>query len=108
MTEKGVKACYLNISGTSGSTYEVMAGSSDQALSHDSDSDIDEAQENAPIFTEKSVSLAALRDRKYVLVYAHPEAVVSNNQMGKLLRSSVYRKRVGCIAVDEVHMVAEW
>ncbi|KAK6191082.1 hypothetical protein SNE40_002829 [Patella caerulea] len=110
LVKKGVQACYLNIKTSEnnmGKTYEIAAGGviADQG----SDTEESETQGNEKsVFTEKEVRLKALQQGDYKIIYSHPETLVSNSTIVKLLRSTEYKKQIGCVVIDEVHMVAEW
>ena len=55
-----------------------------------------------------NVPLDSIKKGDYYIVYAHPETLVENTGISKLLRSRVFRQKVCCTVIDEVHMVAEW
>ncbi|KAK6186831.1 hypothetical protein SNE40_006099 [Patella caerulea] len=102
LVEKGIKACYLNNTGLAAKTYEIAQGE------EDGDPDDEFKELETPVYTEKSVSLASLKNGDYKLIYAHPETLMSNSVIGRMLRSKIYKEQVGCIAIDEVHLVADW
>jgi len=73
----------------------------------DSDED-DEEDDGSNQQAIVSVNMEDVKDGKFHLIYAHPETLVENRQFGKILRSRAFSHNVGCIVVDEVHMVSEW
>ena len=44
----------------------------------------------------------------FQLIYAHPEALVENKEIMKLLKTTEFQRRVRAIVVDEAHLVVEW
>ncbi|KAH3788608.1 hypothetical protein DPMN_166754 [Dreissena polymorpha] len=54
-----------------------------------------------------SAGIESIKNGHFNIIYLHPETVFVK-EIGKLLRSSVFRGRVCCTVIDEVHMVAEW
>jgi superfamily II DNA helicase RecQ len=55
-----------------------------------------------------SAPMHEVMEGKFSLIYAHPETLVDNANIWKMLRSKVYKDRVCAIVVDEVHMISEW
>ena len=70
------------------------------------DEDEVEGEENSVLTI--SVTMEDMKQGKYRLVYAHPEALLTAPQGRALLRSPFYRNKVSCIAEDEAHMIYEW
>ncbi|XP_033731767.1 Werner syndrome ATP-dependent helicase homolog [Pecten maximus] len=64
--------------------------------------------EDDEVAVATSVKLPEIREGKFCMIYAHPETLVDNKQVGKLLRSPEFRRCVCCTVVDEVHMISEW
>ena len=54
------------------------------------------------------VDIDDIIDGKYRLIYTHPEALLDTQIGMKLLRTKKLRRLVGCIAIDEGHMIQEW
>ena len=46
--------------------------------------------------------------KNFQLIYAHPEALVENKEVMKLLKTTEFQRRVRAIVVDEAHLVVEW
>ena len=46
--------------------------------------------------------------KNFQLIYAHPEALVENKEVMKLLKTTEFQRRVPAIVVDEAHLVVEW
>ena len=51
---------------------------------------------------------AELRDAKYEIVFAHPEAFLSCKKGIELLQSETYQRNVYAIVIDEAHCILEW
>jgi len=43
--------------------------------------------------------------KNFQLIYAHPEALVENKAVMKLLKSTEFQRRVRAVVVDEAHLV---
>jgi superfamily II DNA helicase RecQ len=74
----------------------------------ESDEEVDEAAADTdqPIFS--NVPLESIKEGNYCYLYAHPETLIDNKEIGKMLRGRTMQKLVCAIAIDEVHMVSEW
>ena len=83
LVRNDIKAGHLLLDGTKFKTFEL--GSDDEIIEH-----------NVTELPESNLSL----------LYSHPEPLVSNSKMRKLLSS--LSNRICCIAIDEVHMISEW
>ncbi|XP_069122341.1 probable ATP-dependent DNA helicase RecS [Argopecten irradians] len=83
LASKNIKAGHLLIDGTKFKTFEVG-----------SDGEISEHLHNVTNLAEAG--------------HSHPESLVCNNKVRKLLASKPLCDRICCIAVDEVHMISEW
>ena len=98
---RGIKACALDFSGEEAQTYLTSMSSlnlGDTSSSEDEDTDGQLELVN--------ISMEAILQGKYNLIYAHPEALISTVKGRDLLLK--LRDRVVCIAVDEAHMIFEW
>lgn len=49
-----------------------------------------------------------LKTAKLRILFAHPEVLVENVAVKKLLKSCHYQKNVKAIVVDEAHLVVQW
>lgn len=45
---------------------------------------------------------------KYQYIYSSPEHILGNSQWREMLRSEVFKSKVGLIVVDEAHTVVQW
>ncbi|OWF53874.1 Werner syndrome ATP-dependent helicase [Mizuhopecten yessoensis] len=89
LCKRGIPACFIDAS-SQGGTY--------------SEDDFEDDE----VAVATSVKLEEIREGKFCLVYAHPETLVDNKEVGKLLPSPVFRRSVCCTVVDKVHMISEW
>ena len=55
-----------------------------------------------------SVPLEMLRKEQFQLIFAHPEVMVDNKNVSKVLKSPAFKERVKAIVVDEAHLVVDW
>ncbi len=46
--------------------------------------------------------------KNFQLVFAHPEAVVQNKRVIKVLKTAEFQSRLKAIVVDEAHLVIDW
>ena len=46
--------------------------------------------------------------KNFQLIFAHPEAVVENKAIMKLLKTTELQRRMRVIVVDETHLVVDW
>ena len=46
--------------------------------------------------------------REFQLIFAHPEALVGNKDVIKLLKTAGFKSRIKAIVVDEAHLVVDW
>lgn len=49
-----------------------------------------------------------LREAKYDIIFAHPEACLSSKEGQELLQSEPYQRAVQAIVIDEAHCILEW
>jgi hypothetical protein len=94
------RLCYL--SGTTGKTYRIVKGDA-----RDDGSD-DDMPNDHDVYAPVYITMVDLMKGAYNIVYAHPEALLNNRTIDKMLRSRVYRKNVCAVVIDEVHMISEW
>ena len=64
------------------------------------DDDREEVKLNAPI--------ESLLSTTYNLIFTHPEVVVDNKKVFKLLRNPNFIQKMKAIVVDEAHLVIDW
>ena len=58
---------------------------------------------------EVSVSIESLESlQDFQLIFAHPEALVENKAIRKILKSSQFQSRLVAFVVDEAHLVVDW
>ena len=69
-------------------------------------SDPETEEDPAPVIVS-SASLQEVKDGKYNLIYMHPETIF-HKDVGRMIRSTIFRDRVCCTVIDEVHMISEW
>ncbi|XP_069123906.1 ATP-dependent DNA helicase Q1-like [Argopecten irradians] len=93
LRSKGIPACYL--SGSSAKTFEREECASDEESEVDND------------LTMTDTDFEDLAKGRYNIIYSHPESIL-NKKFYRLLRTKLYKDRVCCVVVDEVHMIAEW
>ena len=46
--------------------------------------------------------------KNFQLIFAHPEAVVENKRIIKVLKTAEFQSRLKAIVVDEAHLVVDW
>jgi hypothetical protein len=61
----------------------------------------EESEESREELLEVSVSIQDVKEGKYRLIYAHPEAFLTSATGKSMLRSAIFQKNVCCIAIDE-------
>ena len=49
-----------------------------------------------------------LSSTHFDLIYTHPELLVDNKKVSKLLKTPTFNRKVKAIVVDEAHLVSEW
>ena len=54
------------------------------------------------------VSVEILVNTTYDLIFAHPEVLVDNKKVLKILKSPQFKEKVKAIVVDEAHLVIDW
>jgi superfamily II DNA helicase RecQ len=92
LAQKEIKACYMNVDGQAGVSFNVEPDNSDNR---------DEDEQGQ---IETNVSIEDIRKGMYNLIYAHPESLLCS--VGKSLLRTI-REKVCAIAVDEAHIVLE-
>ena len=55
-----------------------------------------------------SVPLEMLRKEQFELIFVHPEVMVDNTKVSKVLKSPPFKERVQAIVVDEAPLVVDW
>lgn len=100
LCSKGVPACYLDMRSARGQTYKLK----DHEVGEDEQSDSDPENE---LLLEASADFEDIQCGKFLIIFTHPEALLSTARGQALLRSHL-RKRICCVAIDEAHMVYEW
>lgn len=95
MSKQGINACWLDYNCQSGQT----------AADDDNSDDEDTVQQGQSIV---NVPLDDIIKGKYTLIYAHPEALLSNDNGTRLLSAMEREGIISCIAIDEAHMILEW
>ncbi|XP_052216311.1 uncharacterized protein LOC127834484 isoform X2 [Dreissena polymorpha] len=97
LCERGISACYISIDASTVTTCaEVEETKSEECSDEEMDKKL-----------KTSAGIESIKNGHFNIIYLHPETVFVK-EIGKLLRSSVFRGRVCCTVIDEVHMVAEW
>ena len=86
----------------------ISSSVTDETDGDTDDYDSDSCQETTDELLHVKVPIEDIKMGKYRLVYAHPEAFLSCNVGMNILRSTIYRNNVACIAIDEAHMIQEW
>ena len=51
---------------------------------------------------------ALLKEAKYSILFAHPEACLSCKEGREMLQSEPYQRTVQAIVIDEAHCILEW
>lgn len=51
---------------------------------------------------------ALLKEAKYQIIFAHPEACLSCKEGREMLQSEPYQRAVQAIVIDEAHCILEW
>ena len=54
------------------------------------------------------VPVEMLSSSHFDLIYTHPEVLVDNKKVSKLLKTPSFKQRVKAIVVDEAHLVVDW
>ena len=54
------------------------------------------------------VPVEILSSTHFDLIYTHPEVLVDNKKVSKLLKTPAFNRKVKAIVVDEAHLVVEW
>ncbi|XP_046546635.1 ATP-dependent DNA helicase RecQ-like [Haliotis rubra] len=109
LCDRGIKACFLNSQDTAGKTYKMISRQIDvETLEEEEDNDQDEvdATEN-DIHAPTYVKMKELQQGQFNIIYAHPETLLNNKTVGRLLRSPLFQEKVCAVVVDEVHMISE-
>ena len=58
---------------------------------------------------EEGLAFSALENlTEFQLIFAHPEALVGNKNVIKLLKTAELKNRMKAIVVDEAHLVVDW
>ena len=58
---------------------------------------------------QEGLAFSAIENlREFQLIFAHPEALVGNKNVIKLLKTAEFRNRIKSIVVDEAHLVVDW
>lgn len=58
---------------------------------------------------QEGLAFSAIENLKeFQLIFAHPEALVGNKNVIKLLKTSEFKNRMKAIVVDEAHLVVDW
>ena len=58
---------------------------------------------------QEGLALRAIENLKeFQLIFAHPEALVGNKNVIKLLKTAEFKNRMKAIVVDEAHLVVDW
>ena len=57
---------------------------------------------------EVSVPVEILVNTTHDLIFAHPEVLVDNKKVLKILKSPQFKEKVKAIVVDEAHLVIDW
>ncbi|XP_046568495.1 LOW QUALITY PROTEIN: Bloom syndrome protein homolog [Haliotis rubra] len=102
---------FVHLEGTAGKTYKMISRQIDvETLEEEDDNDQDEvdATENdihAPTYVKMKKEL---QQGQFNIIYAHPETLLNNKTVGRLLRSPLFQEKVCAVVVDEVHMISEW
>lgn len=58
---------------------------------------------------QEGLAFSAIENLKeFQLIFAHPEALVGNKNVIKLLKTAEFKNRMKAIVVDEAHLVVDW
>ena len=58
---------------------------------------------------QEGLAFSAIENlREFQLIFAHPEALVGNKNVIKLLKTAGFKNRIKAIVVDEAHLVVDW
>ena len=58
---------------------------------------------------QEGLAFSAIENlREFQLIFAHPEALVGNKNVIKLLKTTEFKNRIKVIVVDEANLVVEW
>ncbi|KAK2554247.1 ATP-dependent DNA helicase Q-like 2 [Acropora cervicornis] len=58
---------------------------------------------------QEGLAFSAIENpREFQLIFAHPEALVGNKNVIKLLKTTEFKNRIKVIVVDEAHLVVDW
>ncbi|CAH3193079.1 unnamed protein product [Porites evermanni] len=58
---------------------------------------------------QEGLAFSAIENLKeFQLIFAHPEALVGNKNVIKLLKTAEFKHRMKAIVVDEAHLVVDW
>lgn len=103
LRKKGIDACFLDVEGSEVSTCHIRV----KRLDNNNEEDDEEPQAKEDVVFS-NVPINEIKKGEFCLLYAHPETLLKNKDIGKILRSQQYQKQVCCTVIDEVHMVSEW
>ena len=96
LAKNNIKACCFTVDRRVTTLESVMG-----------EEDGDNCDESPALLLNDSSDLTALCAGEYQLVFAHPEAVLSEAGQD-IMGSAVYQARVVAVAVDEAHCIKEW
>ncbi|XP_062621285.1 uncharacterized protein LOC134282890 [Saccostrea cucullata] len=102
LKKKGIDACFLDVQGTEVVTCHIKV----KRMDNDNDEDEDPEGKEDVVFS--NISINEIKKGEFCLLYAHPETLLKNKEIGRILRSPLYQRQVCCTVIDEVHMVSEW
>ena len=54
------------------------------------------------------VPLEMLTSAHFNLIFTHPELLVNNKKVSKLLKTTSFKEKIKAIMVDEAHLVIDW
>ena len=58
---------------------------------------------------QEGLAVSAIENLKeFQIIFAHPEALVGNKNVIKLLKTAEFQNRMKAIVVDEAHLVVDW
>ena len=58
---------------------------------------------------QEGLAFSAIENlREFQLIFAHPEALVGNKNVIRLLKTTEFKNRIKVIVVDEAHLVVDW
>ena len=49
-----------------------------------------------------------LTSAHFDVIFTHPEVLVDNRKVSKLLKTTAFKQKIKAIVVDEVHLVFDW